>query len=149
MALDDSDLHELGEWLEPGSPHPVLERGFGNDRYASGEQHPENFEEERDGAHRERIAELAVEIARLGMRHSLLDLVPADGGAGDLVRKRVRERRLPGPGRAADDDQRWQRRLSHVESVVARRLPAQRGLAATVDVGCPPVEGGALDVLEA
>src|SRR5262245_54246447 len=59
------------------------------------------------------------------MRHALLDLVAADRGAAQRAGEAVRDRRLPAPGRAADDDQsRTARR--HDDSLPGARRRVER-----------------------
>ena len=104
-AMHDPELGQAPERLQPRPPHPVLEGGLGHGGHARPQQQLEHAEEDGQGPHGELVAHGRDEPGA-GVHHSFLDLVPADHRAPHGLGQPVRQRRLAGPGGAADHHQR-------------------------------------------
>jgi hypothetical protein len=63
VALNDTQVGDVGDRLESGLPPKTLERGLRDDRDAAAQQHSEHVEEERQGALRQRVARRGLERA--------------------------------------------------------------------------------------
>jgi hypothetical protein len=116
-TADDPDLGETDEALERGAPDMILERRLRHHRYTGAEQDIEHREERRERSYRERIVRARLEIWK-SQGHALLDLVTADRRTTQRTGDGVRQRRLAGARRTADDDQDWQ---CHARNIYLRR----------------------------
>ena len=107
-ACDDPDVGRLCQRGEPRRPTVVLKCRFGDQRDAAPDQEVDHVEERRGGFEVRRIAPLRRERPGRGAAdEAFLYLIAANGRTVKRLRQGVRERRLAGCGRTADDQQGW------------------------------------------
>ncbi len=121
--MHDPEPGKRKERRQARTPDPVLERRLRHDRHAGRQEQFQHAEERRQRPHRQVIPRSRHEPGS-GVRHPLLDLVPADRRAANRARDLARERRLARARRPADDNQGRARSHSTVRSV---EVPGKSG----------------------